>query len=193
MKGIQGIRLLLTGLLGAALIAAFDGDAAYFFNYFTNTGNVIIFLLLLGIIGGYIPERHLAFGVMIGLVINIVYVNLLVDDYAIVSDIINSEWQWGVLHYVVPYGMLFLFIYGVKETMPPLKTLLVYLWLPVLYLVYAFMYGFYSGEYAYFFLDVPTTGLPSVVIYVVGIFAFYLALGALLIRWKDKSQKKRLR
>ena len=182
----------LTALLGAAIVAAYDGDLLLFLNYFTNTGNVLIFFLLVGILLGYIPEKHLLFGVMIGLVINLVYVNLLIDDYAIVADILDSAWQWGVLHYLVPYGLLIDFIWGLNEVMPPYKTLLVYLWLPILYLVYAFIYGSATGTYAYFFFNVPETGLAGVISYVLGIFVLYLALGSILLYTKHMAQKKRL-
>lgn len=188
----KSLRIALMVILGLALIQAYDGDSLLFFNYFTNTGNVIIFILMLGILFEFIPEKHIGLGVMIGLVINIVYVNLLIDDYAIISDIVDSEWQWGVLHYLVPYVLLVDFIWLTQEAMPPYKLLLAYLVIPVTYLIYAFIYGTQTGTYAYFFLDIPTTGLLGVVSHVLGIFIFYLVLGSILIYFKIKQEKKRL-
>ena len=185
-------RIALTLLLGAALIAAYDGDPLLFLNYFTNTGNVIIFAVMVGIIFNFIPEKHILFAVMIGLVINLVYINLLIDNFMIVDDILNSRWQWAILHYVVPYVLLIDLLFFTQEAMPMKRTLLVYLWLPVLYLVYAFIYGTLTLEYAYFFLDIPTLGLFGVVLYVTGIFAFYLMLGSLLLAVKTRAEKKRL-
>lgn len=185
-------RIGLTLLLGAALIAAYDGDPLLFLNYFTNTGNVIIFAVMVGILLNYIPEKHMVFLVMIGLVINLVYINLLIDDFMIIDDIFNNRWQWAILHYVVPYVLLIDLLVLTQEAMPLKRTLFVYLWLPVLYLVYAFIYGTLTLEYAYFFLDIPTLGLSGVAIYVTGIFAFYLILGILLLTVKTRAEKKRL-
>lgn len=188
----KAFRVVLTIILGLALIEAYDGDPLGFFNYFTNTGNVIIFLLMVGILLEYIPEKHLMLGLMIGLVINIVYVNLLIDDYAIISDIVNSRWQWGVLHYLIPYALLVDFIWGVQEAMPKVRTLIIYLVIPLVYLTYALIYGSQTGEYAYFFLDIPTLGIMGVIAYVLGIFIFYLMLGSLLLYLKTQAEKKRL-
>ncbi len=188
----KAFRIGLTVILGLALIQAYDGEPLLFFNYFTNTGNVIIFVLMLGILFEFIPEKHIILGVMIGLVINIVYVNLLIDDYAIISDIVDSEWQWGVLHYLVPYVLLIDFIWGVQEAMPKLRTLIIYLVIPVTYLIYAFIYGSLTGTYAYFFLDVPLTGITGVLLYIFGIIVFYLVLGSTLLYFKTNAEKKRL-
>mgnify|MGYP000220314791 CR=1 FL=1 len=186
------ILIAITLLLGASLITVYDGNFPLFINYFTHTGNLMTFFLLVGVLLGYIPEKHLLFGTMIGLVINLVYINLLIDNFEIVADILKSGWEYTVLHYLAPYVLIADFIFGLKEAMPSYRTLLIYLWLPVTYVVYAFIYGSATGEYAYFFFNVPETGITGVISYVLAIFVLYLGIGSLLIYAKGWAQKKRL-
>lgn len=170
--------MVLTLLLGLALYQAFSGDFLSYLNYFTNTGNLAIFVVLVGIILQKIDEKHLFFAGLISLVINMVYIVLLVDDYDVIGDILDSDWQWIVLHYVIPYALLIDLYFLPSQWAPTFKRLLGYLWFPVLYVVYAMLYGAFTQDFAYFFFDVNTLGF-QVPLYILGIFTFYFFLGTL--------------
>lgn len=171
-------RILLALLLGVALYQAFSGDFLSYLNYFTNTGNLAIFVVLVGVITKRFDEKHLFFAGLISLVINIVYIVLLVDDYDVISDIVDSEWQWTVLHYVIPYALLIDLYFLPSSWAPTFKRLLSYLWFPILYVTYAMIYGAITQDYAYFFFDLNEMGF-QVPLYILGIFAFYFILGTL--------------
>ena len=171
-------RILLALLLGLALYQAFSGNFLSYLNYFTNTGNLAIFVVLVGVITKRIDEKHLFFAGLISLVINIVYIVLLVDDYDVISDILDGEWQWTVLHYVIPYALLIDLYFLPSSWAPTFKRLLSYLWFPVLYVTYAMIYGAITQDYAYFFFDLNEMGF-QVPLYILGIFAFYFILGTL--------------
>jgi hypothetical protein len=181
-------RILLALLLGFALYQAFSGDFLSYLNYFTNTGNLAIFVVLVGVITKRFDEKHLFFAGLISLVINIVYIVLLVDDYDVISDIVDSEWQWTVLHYVIPYALLIDLYFLPSSWAPTFKRLLSYLWFPILYVTYAMIYGAITQDYAYFFFDLNEMGF-QVPLYILGIFAFYFILGTLFKSLKSLQNR----
>lgn len=184
----NNVRILLAILLGLALYQSFSGDFLSYLNYFTNTGNLAIFVVLVGIIAKRIDEKHLFFAGLISLVINIVYIVLLVDDYDVISDILDSEWQWAILHYVVPYVLLIDLFFLPSRLVPTFKRLLLYLWFPVLYVIYAMIYGAITQDFAYFFFDLNEMGF-QVPLYILGIFLFYFFLGT-IFKWLKTLQNR---
>lgn len=173
----KNARITLALILGIALIQAFSGDVLSYLNYFTHTGNIAIFVVLVGILLNRLDEKHLFFALLISFVIHIVYIVLLVDNYDVVGDILDGEWQWTVLHYVIPYALLVDVYFLPASTIPSFKRLAIYVWFPVLYVMYAMIYGPVTEDYAYFFFDINELGV-GVVVYIIGIFTFYFILGA---------------
>ncbi len=52
---------------------------------------------------------------------------------------------------------------------------------PILYSVFALIYGAKTGFYAYFFLDLPSLGWVQMLINMTGLSAFFVAMGAALL------------
>lgn len=184
----KNARIALTILLGISLIQAYSGNFFSYINYFTHTGNIAIFVVMVGILFNKIDEKHLFFAGLISLVINLVYIGLLVDNYDVISDIVDGEWQWTVLHYVIPYALLIDLYFLPKETTPSFKRLAIYLWFPILYVIYALVYGRLNQDYAYFFFDFNELGL-GVIAYILGIFGFYFVLGIIFKGLKTVQNK----
>lgn len=181
-------RILLACLLGISLIQAYGGDFFSFINYFTHTGNIAIFVVLILILLDRIDEKHLFFAGLISLVINVVYIVLLVDNYDVIGDIVDGEWQWTVLHYVIPYALLIDLYFLPSKYAPTLKSLTKYLWFPMVYIVYALIYGAITQDYAYFFFNFNEIGL-GVLFYLIGIFGFYFILGLMFKGFKNLQNR----
>jgi hypothetical protein len=73
-----------------------------------------------------------------------------------------------------------------------LKDGLVWLAFPIIYLIWTFIHGAYSGIYPYPFLNVGELGIARVLLNEAGLLALFLILGLLLVtrgRLIDKARK----
>jgi hypothetical protein len=179
--GILHLSAVFTSLLGASSIFSF-------LNYFTNTGNVAVAVIILMVAYQKMDQKHLIHAVIIGVLINVVYIVLLVDNFDIIGDIFGSEWQWFILHYLTPYILLIdFFVYRSKITYQ-FNQLKYYLAVPITYLIYALIFGFVTQDYAYFFFDFNELGF-FVTVYLIGITLTYLGIGLFLMFLKNMLKR----
>lgn len=178
------LRYTLAVIHILSLILGFYDDTIFeALNYYTFTGNVMIGAIILFVAFKPSKEYLLLPAVATGLILNIAYVGLLVDDFNIYGDIFESEWQWFTLHYFTHYYLVFdLFYFNESKTFSKrdiLKILIVSLG----YLAYALVYGMITSDFAYFFLDLSTIGF-GVFVYVSAIALAYFVAVYILVKLK---------
>ncbi|MFX0007628.1 MAG: Pr6Pr family membrane protein [Promethearchaeota archaeon] len=92
-----------------------------------------------------------------------------------------------VLHYITPIA--FILDWVLTETKLRYKWNYILYWMiyPLCYLVFVFIYGTFTGNYIYYFLDINALGISGYFIFISILIAVGLALGCLYIainRWK---------
>jgi len=111
--------------------------------------------------------------------------------------VLRSQWQpeglhlWvdSLLHDVIPLLFLLYWWLAVPKSILRYTRVLVWLFYPVFYLLVVLLLGLVFGWYPYPFLDVTELGPLRVRFNVVGMLAFYAALGAALVyvgSWQAK-------
>jgi hypothetical protein len=92
-----------------------------------------------------------------------------------------------VLHYITPIAFILDWI--LTETKLRYKWNYILYWMiyPLCYLVFVFIYGTFTGNYVYYFLDINALGISGYFIFISILIAVGLALGCLYIainRWR---------
>jgi hypothetical protein len=200
MAGILGwaalalqYALVLTGTLGADPFTR----SVNFFSYFTILTNVLAALALTlpwlapqSKLGKFFarPTVRTAIAAYIIIVMIIVYFVLrhltTFQGWNLVADLL--------LHYVMP--VLFVIDWLVLVPKQTLKLTDTIFWLafPVIYLVWTFIHGAYSGFYPYPFLNDAELGNARVLLNEAGLLVIFLVLGFILVsggRLLDKNRK----
>lgn len=184
------VRLILGSTLTYYIILELIDDFFGSLIYFTYVGNLIIGILLFLIVFKKINERHILIAFTISAIIHIVYIFLLVGISGIGSDIFSYGLSNFLLHYLTPYILLFDLIFLSKETKFYYKDILVYLQIPLYYVIYTFIYGYINHVYPYFFLDIETIGFISVILYLVAICALFVGMTSLIVKIKNRSRQQ---
>jgi hypothetical protein len=186
---------------GLVMASDFDANAISrtinFFSYFTILTNILAALALT--LPGLAPQSAVArffsrpsvrtaiTGYII-IVMTIVYFvlrhlsNLQGPD--LLSDVIP--------HYVMPILFVIDWLVLVPKETLKLKDGLVWLAFPIIYLIWTFIHGAYSGFYPYPFLNVGELRIARVLLNEAGLLALFLILGLLLVtrgRLIDKARK----
>lgn len=186
---------------GLVMAGGFDTGAITrtinFFSYFTILTNILAALALtLPII-----TPHSAFGqffsrptVRTAITAYIIIVMAVV--YFILRHLTDLQgWDFVadvILHYVMPILFVIDWLFLVpKETLKPKDT---FGWLayPIVYLVWTFIHGAYSGFYPYPFLNNSELGIARVLLNETGLLVIFLILGLVLVtggRLIDKARK----
>ena len=174
--------LVLTGTLGAGSFTR----SVNFFSYFTILTNILAALALtlpwlapqsrLGIFFAR-PAVRTAIAAYIIIVMTIVYFVLrhLTDlqGWDFVADVL--------LHYVMPVLFVVDWLFLVPKRTLKMKDTIFWLAFPIIYLVWTFIHGAYSGFYPYPFLNGAELGNARVLLNEAGLLAMFLVLGFILV------------
>ncbi len=157
-----------------------------FFSYFTILTNILVALALTlpwlapqSALGQLFlrPTVRTAIASYIIIVMAVVYFILRhltnLTGWDLVADVI--------LHYVMPILFVIDWLFLVPKETLKAKDGLVWLAFPVIYLVWTFIHGAYSGFYPYPFLNVGELGLTRVLLNEAGLLVIFLILGLALV------------
>ena len=86
-----------------------------------------------------------------------------------------------LFHYVIPGGMLAVWLAFVPKGRLLFRSAVVWLSFPLVYLLFALIRGEVLGDYPYFFIDVGKYGYPQVLLNAVGFTLVLLILGSALV------------
>ena len=185
--------LVLTGTLGAGSFTR----SVNFFSYFTILTNILAALALTlpwlapqSQLGKFFarPTVRTAIAAYIIIVMTIVYFVLRhltnLQGWDFVADVL--------LHYVMPVLFVIDWLFLVPKQTLKIKDSLGWLTFPVIYLVWTFIHGAYSGFYPYPFLNGTELGNARVLLNEAGLLVMFLVLGTILVsggRFLDKYFK----
>jgi len=174
--------LVLTGTLGADSFTR----STNFFSYFTILTNILAALALTlpwlapqSALGEFFsrPSVRTAIAAYIIIVMTIVYFVLRhltnLQGWDFVADVL--------LHYVMPVLFVIDWLFLVPKQTLKMKYALGWLAFPVIYLVWTFIHGAYSGFYPYPFLNSGELGNARVLLNEVGLLIVFLVLGSILV------------
>ncbi|MEO5780097.1 MULTISPECIES: Pr6Pr family membrane protein [Arthrobacter] len=140
-------------------------SAANYFSYFTIESNVIAFTTL-AVAGTFAWKGQnprwldlLRGAATIYMTITGIVYNLLLSDIDVNTPI---PWINVVLHYTIPTIMVIDWLVDLPKTRIALRTSLIWLGFPLLYLVYSLLRGPIVGWYPYPFLDPRISGYGTV-------------------------------
>ena len=182
--------LVLTGTLGADSFTR----SINFFSYFTILTNILAALALTlpwlatqSALGEFFsrPSVRTAIAAYTIIVMTIVYFVLRhltnLQGWDFVADVL--------LHYVMPVLFVIDWLFLVPKQTLKMKDSIFWLAFPIIYLVWTFIHGAYSGFYPYPFLNTSELGIARVLLNEAGLLAIFLVLGFILVsggRFLDK-------
>ncbi len=185
--------LVLTGTLGADSFTR----SINFFSYFTILTNILAAMALTlpwlapqSALGKFFsrPTVRTAIAAYIIIVMTIVYF--------ILRHLTNLQgWDFMadlLLHYVMPVLFVIDWLFLVPKQTLKMKDSLRWLAFPIIYLIWTFIHGAYSGFYPYPFLNGAELGNARVLLNEAGLLVIFLVLGFILVsggRLLDKHRK----
>ena len=174
--------LVLTGTLGADSFTR----SINFFSYFTILTNTLTALALTlpwlapqSGLGRFFsrPTVRTAIATYMIIVMAVVYIVLRhltnLQGWDLVADIL--------LHYVMPVLFVIDWLFFVPKETLKLKDTPAWLAYPIVYLVWTFIHGAYSGFYPYPFLNNNELGIARVLLNEAGLLVMFLVLGFILV------------
>lgn len=186
--------IALLGIIGVSMQIAKDGFGMLF--YYTVLSNILVFCFLIYLViyeGKHGAINHndnllrVKGGVMMSITITFVVYHFMIGPYA------KPEDYWNIrnflVHYIVPIS--FIFDTVVLDKRKAYKKFDPFYWMaaPILYCIFAIFNGYVTkfaipgapdSPYAYWFLNIPKYGLPTIVMNIVGITIGYGIVGYLL-------------
>lgn len=185
------------GLLIEILNYEFNGtpgsnfDSLGLFKYFTLQSNLIVVVYFFLMYQLRLHEtsklfQHLLAMVTLCITLTFVMFALFLDPiwdpkgFAFVSSM--------MLHYINPILVIVYFVRYAKEIEFHYTNIFVWIIYPLLYLVFATVYGLITGEYFYPFIDFGSLGIIGFSLSILGMLWGYLLLSFLIV--KIVSQKK---
>lgn len=190
-KGLALFRFWFALLGFAAVLVQFlhlmgnGGNAGNYFSYFTIESNIIAFVTL-SLAGWFAWKGASPRWLELLRGAATVYMTITGITYSLLlSDIdVNTPIPWinVVLHYTVPTVMVIDWLVDLPKTRISIKTSLLWLAFPLLYLAYSLIRGPIVGWYPYPFLDPGVSGYGTVAIMsvLIAVAAFALAIVAAL-------------
>jgi len=123
------------------------------FTYVSNIA-VILVLFLVGI--KLLDDKNILLVVPQITITCIVYSTLL--SHGFMNEAVVSK----IEHYIIPIYLICDYLMFVKERVSFKKAFIVLLIFIIVYLVYIFSYGYFSGNYPYYFVDIKNNSLAKV-------------------------------
>lgn len=188
----NGVRVLVAVAMAYYVFDALWDEFFGSLQYFTYTGSAIAAVVLVAIAFGRVHERHLVLALSIVTIIHVVYIVLLVGFDGVVDDFLTGGLDNLVLHYAPPYYLAFDLFALSSAAAYRFRDTLSYLLVPVTYLAFVLVYGRVTGEYPYFFLNVPELGIV-VLYYAAAIAGFFVVLNLGLVAAMKRTSRARVR
>jgi hypothetical protein len=187
--------LVLTGTLGADSFTR----TINFFSFNTIITNILVALAFTlpiiapqSALGQFFsrPTVRTALTAYMIIVMGVVYVILRhltkLEGWDLVADVI--------LHYIMPVLFVIDWLFLVPKQTLKLSDTIAWLAYPIVYLLWTFIHGAYSGFYPYPFLNHSELGIARVLLNEAGLLVIFLVLGFVLVtggQLLDKARKTR--
>ena len=95
-----------------------------------------------------------------------------------------------IVHYIIPIAFIIDWILTEREIKYEWRYLLYFLSYPLCYLVFAEIYGTFTGNYLYYFLDLNASGITGFIFYIIFLVTFFIAVGCLYIAINRKRMNE---
>lgn len=152
---------------------------AFLFRFFTIWSNFAAGLVLLWISAGRPVSERVTFALATALtIVALVYHALLAVDH----HPVGLDWWTNLnFHTIIPAGYIVWWIAFSDRAHLTWRSLPWVMVFPIIYSVFALIYGASTGFYAYFFLDLPALGWARLLLNMTGLSLFFVLMGALLL------------
>ena len=152
---------------------------ALLFRFFTIWSNFAGGMVMLWIAAGRPISDRATFALATALtIVALVYHALLAADH----HPVGLDWWTNLMfHTLIPAAAVAWWIVFSDRAHLTWRSLPWVMLFPILYSVFALIYGAKTGFYAYFFLDLPSLGWVQMLINMTGLSAFFVAMGAALL------------
>ena len=152
---------------------------ALLFRYFTIWSNFAAGLMMLWIAFGKGASERVTFALATALtIVALVYHILLAPQH----HPVGLDWWTNLnFHALIPAAFIGWWLVFSDREATGWRSLPIVMIFPILYSIFALIYGGISGFYAYFFLDLPSLGWPRLLLNMVGLSLFFIAMGASLL------------
>ena len=152
---------------------------ALLFRFFTIWSNFAGGLVMLWIAAGKPVSERVTFALATALtIVALVYHALLAADH----HPVGLDWWTNLnFHTIVPAAFVAWWVVCSDRAHLTWRSLPWVMVFPVFYSVFALIYGASTGFYAYFFLDLPSLGWAQLLVNMLGLSAFFVAMGAVLL------------
>ena len=152
---------------------------ALLFRFFTIWSNFAGGAVMLWIAAGRPVSERVTFALATALtIVALVYHALLAADH----HPVGLDWWTNLMfHTLIPAAAVAWWVIFSDRAHLTWRSLPWVMVFPILYSVFALIYGANSGFYAYFFLDLPSLGWGQMLFNMTGLSAFFVAMGAVLL------------
>ena len=210
-KASWRFKLLVSvvGVVGIGLTVMNSFNLLESFSYFTTQSNALATVFFVGLVffgGRHMPMDHRVVTILKGTITLALLVTMLVYHLVlrpILAELYVDYVVFGpqdiIVHYAMPLLVLLDFgLFDIRGRMRPIDPVW-FLCFPVVYVVYVMFYGAVGGRFAingimsrypYFFLDVETYGIFTVIFWSALILLIFFLLGVALY-WFDRGLAKR--
>ncbi len=175
-KVINILKIISTFLLAILFISmAFYSyrNSIYSFYYMTFLGNFVagIFLLVVGIL--YLFRKQIPQFLILCFTI----LMLLIMGVEIALQEFNIEDGMLFLHFLNPALMFIYYLIFSNQTKTKWPLVFTVLVMPVLYMIFAFIFGACTGDYVYYYLDFSYFGVGNTILFILGVGIGLIAIG----------------
>ena len=180
---VIGALALVTLALQTTINLERDGSPLVSFvlllRFFTIWSNLAAALVMLWIAASKPVSERVTFALATALtIVGLVYHALLAADH----HPVGLDWWTNLMfHTIIPAAFVLWWLVFSDRAHLTWRSLPLVMIFPVLYSAFALIYGAISGFYAYFFLDLPALGWLPLLINMLGLSAFFAAMGAVLL------------
>ncbi|MFN2098926.1 Pr6Pr family membrane protein [Altererythrobacter sp. MF3-039] len=152
---------------------------ALLFRYFTIWSNFAAGAIMALVASGKRVTPWILFALATALTqIGVVYHGVLAADH----HPVGLDWWTNLMfHTVIPLATVGWWLVNSRGDGMTWRSLPLVMIAPVIYTLFALIYGELTGFYAYFFLDLPTLGWSQLALNIMGLAAFFMLLGAALL------------
>ena len=190
---VAGMIAILAAATFALQVSINDGSPftafVMLFRFFTIWSNFAAGAIMAWVATGRGIDRRVLLALATALsVVALVYHALLAADH----HPVGLDWWTNLsFHTLIPASVIGWWMAVTrKDGFQPQRVPFVMI-APVLYTVFALGYGELSGFYAYFFIDKSVLGWPQLVANIVGLAAFFMAMGVLLMGLRSLIWRRR--
>lgn len=152
---------------------------ALLFRFFTIWSNFAGGMIMLWIAAGRPISQRVTFALASALtIVALVYHALLAVDH----HPVGLDWWTNLnFHTIIPAAFVLWWVVFSDRAHLTWRSLPWVMVFPVFYSIFALIYGAATGFYAYFFLDLPSLGWAQLLINMIGLTAFFVVMGAVLL------------